>query len=161
MWGTQSFASATARMRPHILPPSEMKSLYGSTTRRAVVSLSYAGPVMTFSPPSIHATMRMPGFRATPRRVEGSTVTQLAQHSGQVHFPVAGLEAALERGLKAALGLGLTGPLAEEVGIAPKVLGRRERDRIDAVLDRNMAGGRKLGDSMRERSHEIAERAGR
>jgi len=39
------------------------------------------------------------------------------------------------------LGLGLTGSIAEEVGIATEVLGRRERDRIDAVLDRNMAGG--------------------
>jgi hypothetical protein len=27
MFGTQSFASATARIRPQILPPSEMKSL--------------------------------------------------------------------------------------------------------------------------------------
>ena len=37
----QCFASATPLMRSHILPPSEMKSLYGSTTRSAMISLSY------------------------------------------------------------------------------------------------------------------------
>src|SRR5215813_9423635 len=37
MCGTQLLASATALMRGQILPPSEMKSLYGSTTRRAVI----------------------------------------------------------------------------------------------------------------------------
>src|SRR5215467_1279038 len=41
MFGTQLFASATALMRGQILPPSEMKSLYGSTTRSAVSSLLY------------------------------------------------------------------------------------------------------------------------
>src|SRR5262245_51940737 len=41
MCGTQLFASATAFRRSHSLPPSEMKSLYGSITRSAVISLSY------------------------------------------------------------------------------------------------------------------------
>src|SRR5262245_21259659 len=50
MLGTQPFASATARMRPHSLPPSEMKSLYGTITSSAVISLSNAGP-FTASPP--------------------------------------------------------------------------------------------------------------
>src|SRR5215467_9458304 len=36
MLGTQRFASATAFRRSHTLPPSEMKSLYGSITRSAV-----------------------------------------------------------------------------------------------------------------------------
>src|SRR5215475_2489992 len=105
--------------------------------------------------------MRMPRFHSTPRRLEGSAVTQLAQHPGQVLFRVSGLEAAPERGLKAALGLGLAGSLAEEVGIATEVLSRRKRDRIDAVLDRNMPGGRKFRDPMGEGSDEIAELAGR
>src|SRR5262245_10128965 len=38
MFGTQRLASATALMRGQSLPPSEMKSLYGSMTSRAVNS---------------------------------------------------------------------------------------------------------------------------
>jgi hypothetical protein len=38
--GPHSFAATTALKRSHILPPSEMKSLYGSMTRSAVTSLS-------------------------------------------------------------------------------------------------------------------------
>src|SRR5262245_24995449 len=41
MCGTQSFASATPFKRSHTLPPSEMKSLYGSITRSAVICLLY------------------------------------------------------------------------------------------------------------------------
>jgi hypothetical protein len=51
--------------------------------------------------------------------------------------------------------------LAEEIGIATKVLRRRERDRIDTLLDDDTAGGRKARDPMSERSDEIAERGGR
>src|SRR5262249_47458548 len=40
MLGTQLFASATPLIRSQILPPSEIKSLYGSTSRSAVSSLS-------------------------------------------------------------------------------------------------------------------------
>src|SRR5262249_316560 len=50
----QSFASATPRMRSHSLPPSEMKSLYGSTTRSAVISLSYVTVAML--PPTYAVT---------------------------------------------------------------------------------------------------------
>jgi hypothetical protein len=39
--GTQLFASATRFKRSHILPPSEMKSLYGSIITSAVSCLSY------------------------------------------------------------------------------------------------------------------------
>jgi len=42
---------------------------------------------------------------------------QIADQTGQVHFCVASLEAALERGSQAALGLGITRALAEEIGI--------------------------------------------
>jgi hypothetical protein len=44
-----------------------------------------------------------------------SMVSQVAQHAGEVHFRVPGLEAALDRGLDPALGLGLAQALAEEV----------------------------------------------
>src|SRR5215472_1221036 len=37
----KGFASATVFKRSHTLPPSEMKSLYGSITRSAVRSFSY------------------------------------------------------------------------------------------------------------------------
>src|SRR5262245_12085845 len=43
MLETQSFVSATALMRGQILPPSEMKSLYGSTTSSAVWPCRLAG----------------------------------------------------------------------------------------------------------------------
>src|SRR5262249_47098092 len=39
--GTQLFASATPLSLSHSLPPSEIKSLYGSITRSAVISFSY------------------------------------------------------------------------------------------------------------------------
>src|SRR5215471_7528674 len=53
MCGTQPLASPTAFTRSQILPPSEMKSLYGSITRSAVICLSKAGvsmlpPVRTY-----------------------------------------------------------------------------------------------------------------
>src|SRR5215475_6812648 len=56
--GTQLFASATPFKRSHSLPPSEMKSLYGSITRSAVISLSYFRFAMLFAP------MRSPKSKA-------------------------------------------------------------------------------------------------
>src|SRR5215467_7149523 len=50
IWGTQLLASATALMLGQSLPPSEMKSLYGSTTSSAVMLLSYVGVFMVFPP---------------------------------------------------------------------------------------------------------------
>jgi hypothetical protein len=49
----------------------------------------------------------------------------------------------------------------EEIGIATEVLGGRERDRIDPVLDHRLAGGGEAGDPMRERFDEGAELVGR
>src|SRR5712691_3713630 len=95
-----------------------------------------------------------------PRTIFDRWSIQVAKQPGQVHFRLSGLEAALQRGSEPALGLGIAQALAEEIGIATEVLGRRERDRIDAVLDRDKAGGRKPADPMRERSDEIAERVG-
>ena len=51
---------------------------------------------------------------------------QVAQHRGQVHFRVSGLETVPERCSEQALGLGLAHRLGEEVGIAAEVLGRLE-----------------------------------
>src|SRR5262249_33445814 len=56
MLETQPFASATALMRGQILPPSEMKSLYGSTTKRALMLLSYVEVFMVFAPAVVGAT---------------------------------------------------------------------------------------------------------
>src|ERR1700719_4592274 len=104
---------------------------------------------------AILQTWHPPSFLV--RRFTRSSV-QVAQQPRQVHFPLSGLEAALERCLESALRLGIARSLAEEIGVATEVLDRCERDRIDAVLDRGQAGGRKLGDPMRERSDEVAKR---
>jgi hypothetical protein len=58
------------------------------------------------------------------------------------------------------LSLGLAHALAEEIGIATEIPGRRERDRIDALLDRDQAGGREPSDPMGKRSDETVERPG-
>jgi hypothetical protein len=77
-------------------------------------------------------------FRSTVSQV----VSQVAQHLGQGHFRVSRLESALHRGLGPALRLRIAHALSEEIGIATKVLGRRKRDRIDPILDRDTASGR-------------------
>ena len=77
-------------------------------------------------------------------------IWQIAQQPGQVHFRVSGLQAALRRRLESVLNLGVARALAEEIRIATKVLDGREGDRIDALLDRDEAGGRKFGDPMSE-----------
>src|SRR5215469_14526144 len=48
MCGTHWLPSATSFMRSHTLPPSEMKSLYGSTTMSPVMSFSYVRCAMSF-----------------------------------------------------------------------------------------------------------------
>jgi hypothetical protein len=49
--------------------------------------------------------------------------------------------------LKPALDLGPTHGLAEEIGIVTEFLDWRERDRVDALLYRDVPGGRKPGDA--------------
>lgn len=66
----------------------------------------------------------------------------------QGHFPISGLEAALPCGFDSALRFRVADALAEEIRIAAEVLDWRQRNRIDAILDRDMAGGRKTGDPM-------------
>src|SRR5262245_28428571 len=67
MWGTQLFASATARIRSHNLPPSEMKSLYGSITRSAGTALSYVCPAMASPLASIQRIGRPEGSEPSGR----------------------------------------------------------------------------------------------
>src|SRR5262249_22546821 len=86
--------------------------------------------------------------------------SEVAQQAGEVHFGVSGLEAAFERGRDPALRRWGANALAKEIGIATEVLRRGERDRVDALLDKNLAGDRKPGDPRRERSDEIVERRG-
>jgi NADPH-dependent 2,4-dienoyl-CoA reductase/sulfur reductase-like enzyme len=71
------------------------------------------------------------------------SILSVSQQPAKGHFPVSGLEGALERGLDALLGLGVAYAVAEETGIAAEVLGRRERDRIDPLLDCGASGCRK------------------
>jgi hypothetical protein len=58
------------------------------------------------------------------------------------------LQAALHRGSDSALHLRGAHCLAEQIGIAAEVLRRCERDRIDALLDRDVAGGRESRDAV-------------
>ena len=83
---------------------------------------------------------------------------QFSQHPRQNHFGVSSLEATLHRGLHLALRLGGTHALAEEIGIAAEVLGWRQCDRIDPVLDRDLARGWEPRDPMSERFDEVIER---
>src|SRR5262245_33909419 len=90
-----------------------------------------------------------------------SLAYEITHLAGQRHFPVASLEAALHCGLHPPLVLGVAHALEEESGVATVLLGRRQRDRIDPILDDGLTGGRKPRDPMREGSHEVAERGGR
>src|SRR5262245_11934132 len=74
MLETQSFASATALMRGQILPPSEMKSLYGSTTKRALILLSYVGVFMAGTPAVVGTTFLPRARSARTRYVKVANV---------------------------------------------------------------------------------------
>src|SRR5262249_1591881 len=86
---------------------------------------------------------------------------EFAQHPSEVHFRLSGLETGLERRLEQPLRLGFARALAEQIGIAAEILGRRERNCIDPLLHGEEAGGGKLGDPMSERPDEIVERMSR
>src|SRR5664279_2155938 len=102
MLGTQLFATATVLMRSQILPPSEMKSLYGSMTRSAVISLSKLRFAMLSS--CVHPT--------SPSLL--GVVWQVNQHARQIHFRFTGLEAVLHRGFDPVLCLRLARTVEEE-----------------------------------------------
>src|SRR5262245_16225174 len=78
MFGTQLFASATDLTRSHNLPPSEMKSLYGSIKRSAVTSLLYVTPSM----PSLLCMRSPKGDNSVPL---GHQPAALASHNGHDH----------------------------------------------------------------------------
>jgi DNA-binding CsgD family transcriptional regulator len=90
-----------------------------------------------------------------------SAVDGIAQDLSKGHLRISGLQAALHRGSDSALHLGGAHRLAEDVGITAEVLGRRERDRVDALLDRDMADRRESCDPVSERSDEVVELVGR
>ena len=82
------------------------------------------------------------------------------QSAAEGKLCIACLEATLYRGLNQLLGFRLANVLAEEIGVAPEVVGGRERDRIDAVFDRDTRSGWELCDSPGECSDKIAELRG-
>ena len=51
--------------------------------------------------------------------------------------------------------LGAADAIPEEIGIAPEVFERRQRDRIDPILDRRLAGRRKGGDPVCEKEPKL------
>jgi hypothetical protein len=89
-----------------------------------------------------HCIGGMPSLRGQPGSSRiGSVPGQFSTHPRQSHFGISSLEATLHRGLDLALSLGGTHALAEEIGVAAEVLGWRQRDCIDPVLDYKLAGG--------------------
>src|ERR1700759_3302349 len=98
------------------------------------------------------ARRRRCGLRHSP--APGIVLAQCAQHGSQGQFRVTRLEPLLQCGRDQPLSVGATHLLAEEIRGAPKVLDGREGDRVDSVVDRNWAGGRKPGDPVSERADE-------
>ena len=80
----------------------------------------------------------------------GAHLRWCSRRHGQIHFRVSGLEASLQRSLQSTLGLGGLRTLAEKIGIATEVLGRRESDRVDPVLERAEARRREIAYPMRQ-----------
>jgi hypothetical protein len=67
------------------------------------------------------------------------------------------LKAVLERSAHQVLEFGCARTLKEQVGVAAKIIGRSKPNRIDPILNYRVPGGRKAGDTVSERSYEIAE----
>jgi hypothetical protein len=62
--------------------------------------------------------------------------------------------------LDSTLRLGVLHELDEAIGVTTELIGRREGDRVDPLLDHGKGGDRKAGDAMRERRDKLAERGG-
>src|SRR5207253_2010414 len=127
MCGTQSFDSATGFKRSQTLPPSEIKSLYGSITRSAVISCRNSRFVMPFLLRFLLA------FQAT-------------QHLREGHLRLSRLKAPFHRGFDPVLRLWIADTFKEQGRIPTEVFRRRERERIDSLLDCGKADSRKAGD---------------
>src|SRR4030095_7154576 len=83
-----------------------------------------------------------------------STVRQFTHRQAQRQFSIVSLKPAGHRYAYPALRLGVTRALHEEIRIATEIVGQRERDRINPILEYDTTGGRKPGDTMRQRSDE-------
>src|SRR5262249_26014119 len=128
-------------------------------------------------PTTISTTSTWPESVASPMACEGrssesigmaarrlilrSTVNQITHHQAERHFAIVSLKPARHGDPDPALCLGIARTLEKEIRIATEIIRWRQRDRIDALLERGAAGGRKSGDPMRERSDELAKLRGR
>ena len=65
------------------------------------------------------------------------------------------LKPARHRDSHPALRLGVARALQEEIRVTTELVGLRERDRIDPILERGASGGRESCDPMGERSDEL------
>lgn len=74
--------------------------------------------------------------------------SQVIQHARQGHFRSSGLEATLHRSFDPILRFRLAHTVEEETRITAKIVRRRERDRIDPLLDYGKAKGWKAGYAM-------------
>src|SRR4051794_7847825 len=88
------------------------------------------------------------------------SVDEVVEHAGKGQLALGGLEAARHRRSGPLLRGRLARKLREEIGVAPELLGRRERDRADAVLGGRQRGGREAGDPLRERADEVTQLVG-
>jgi hypothetical protein len=86
---------------------------------------------------------------------------QNTERRPEIQFRVSSLKAARYRGVEQTLRLGAARAFTEEIGVAPEVFDRWERDGVDPILDRRMTSSRKGGDPMGECSDELIERVGR
>src|SRR3954447_14556119 len=94
--------------------------------------------------------------RSPPRRGLGR---QVVDDGGEVHLPVSCLKPTLHGGLDPELRLGTARLFGEEVRIATEVVGWREGDGVDAILDGTKADRWGSRDALGERPDECGERA--
>ena len=87
-------------------------------------------------------------FLLTFTKFSDALASQVIQHARQGHFRLSGLEAALHRGFDPVLCFRLAHTVEEETRITTKIVSRRERDRIDSLLDYGKAKSWKAGYAM-------------
>jgi hypothetical protein len=86
---------------------------------------------------------------------------QVTKHAAQGHLCVPVLKAVLDGAADPGLRFRRLHALEEEIRVAAKLVGRRQRYRVDAVLDNGVTGGGETGDSPGERADEATELVGR
>jgi hypothetical protein len=87
-----------------------------------------------------------------------ASIAQAVEHPDKVQFPIAGLKTELHRAPDEKLRLGRADACAEEIGVASKVIERRERDRVGPALDGDVTGRGKRRDATCEGAYETVER---